>query len=624
MRGAVTLLWLVAALGAAQPEPPRPKLLLLTANFADPDKNFATFTLSWMARQQGTEYDAYYAADRGDGGIFSPHGSAMIGGRHEMAIAHALARFETTVVRLRDCTVFEPIIHAGARSVYRSDRGLIDLYEKFAGPKFPVVVVAIQTRGLPGGLQNIQPYLFPEVVQRNALALPLELDEAGIARLRRLGVRQVFTIAGPNASATSWQKAGFAVSPAEVLADSDSLFTVTHRLAKRWLQASKGIDLCEPLLASYWVPFSVRESRLQICSSPTTKEAVEAIETLLESKGPQIIYGRYAGGEAKGVDDIGLWPLFRRNFYVQVAEPGRPVLTVLGSKPAPFARSAKSWLDFEPSDAQLRNWARQGKILATWVLHSGELSHDDAVLNFIEFSALRKIPIGMGAHWQRFAFEPWSVESAFVPQSQGGALGLVEPVIHSTGHGIMAEKQGDAKTVAGLMRQARERIATLVGDQSAPRGVYCYLDANLDDWDERADVLWKAIQTEGFEYVISSVSSGRNKVLYHDRDFIVLNMLGRRGKFSPFVRFRTGEMEDLENRLIEDRKPGWLIGVLDVPLYGYNSYLPVGHQWGYFKRINELYDYLEKGAKERNLVPATPHTVARYARVLLELGLIPQ
>lgn len=609
--------------GAAGSEAPRPKLLLLTANASDPDRNFVTFTLAWLARRGGMEYDAYYAADRGDGGIFSPHGSAMVGGRHDTAVAYALARFDTTVVRLNDCSVFEPLIRAGARSVVSARSGaLVDLYQRIAGTEFPKVAVAIQTRDLPAALHSIQPYLFPEVVHRQAVAVPLELDAPAIARLKRLGVREVFTIASPAAPLGPWRDAGYKVQPADELAAGDTLFGVTSRIVTRWKVRARGIDLCEPVLASYWVPFSVRESRLQICSAPTTKESVEFLEKTLGGKGAQVIYGRYAGGEVKGVGDLGLWPLFRKNLSVQVAEPGRPVLTVLAARPAPLAQPVKPWPALEPGDAALREWARQGKILATWVLHSGELSHDDVVVNFVEFSALRNIPIGMGAHWQRFAFEPWSVEAAQVPREQCGALGLVEPVLHSAGDGIIAEKEADPNVLAAAMKRNRDRIAALVGEGSAPRGVYCYLDANLADWDEPAEPLWKAIRSQGFEYVISAVSSGPNRILYRDGGFVVLNLVGRRAKTSPFVSFRTTELEDAEKELAAARKPGWLIGVLDIPLYAYNSFLPVGHRWGFFKRISDLYEYMEKGARERNLVPATPHTVARYARILDEMKLL--
>jgi hypothetical protein len=299
-------------------------------------------------------------------------------------------------------------------------------------------------------------------------------------------------------------------------------------------------------------------------------------------------------------------------------------VTIFSKNPDPLPQPAQSPFDLEPPDTQLRTWAKEGRILATYMLHSGELSHDDGVIPFVESSGTRRIPIGMGVHWQRYAFEPWSVESIQIPHDEGGALGYVEPVLHSTGHGIMAEREGDPKTVAAQMKSARDRIGAIAGARFVPRGVYCFLDADTKDWNSPAPELWKAIRDAGFEYVVSSVSSGDNRVLYHDGKFTVLNMVGKPGKASPFVRHNNVEMPDLEQKLRNAGKPGWLIGVLDTPVYAYSPYLSAGHKWGFFVRVSEFYDYIEKGAKERNLIPATPHTIARYASILAELGLVAQ
>jgi hypothetical protein len=181
----------------------------------------------------------------------------------------------------------------------------------------------------------------------------------------------------------------------------------------------------------------------------------------------------------------------------------------------------------------------------------------------------------------------------------------------------------DARTVAERMRLSRDRIAAIAGPRLAPRGVYCFLDADPSNWDSPAPDLWKAIQSAGFEYVISSVANGDNRVLYRDGNFTVLNMVGQRAITSPFVSTRTGgEMQWLEQNLSAAGKPGWLIGVLDVPIYAYLTYLPTGREWANWVRITEFYDYFQKGARERNLIPATPHTIVRYARILQDAGVI--
>ena len=376
-------------------------------------------------------------------------------------------------------------------------------------------------------------------------------------------------------------------------------------------------------MAAHWVPFSIREDRLQMCSRPTTKEAIDGIVELAQPWPDPVVYARWGGGGVKGVGDFGLFPLFRKGLSVEVSEPGRPVLTVFSKRPVPIAQPAQTTFDLEPTDDQLQQWADAKRILVTYVLHSGELSHDDAVQHFLETSGSRKIPIGMSVHWQRYAFEPWSVEATQIPQAQGGALGLVEPVLHSTGQGIMAERIVSPAVVAGQMKDARARIAKIAGERFVPRGVYCFDDADMKNWDSPAPQLWSAIQDQGFEYVISSVANGDNRVLQMDGKFVVLNMVGQRADASPFVRQMDVEMPHLEQRLKAARRPGWLLGVLDSPLYGYSPYVSAGQEWGLYVRLSQLYDYIQKGAKERDLVPATPRTIARYARLLAQRKLVP-
>jgi hypothetical protein len=483
----------------------------------------------------------------------------------------------------------------------------------------------MQTQGLPKGLDcGVAQYAFPEVVYRKALALPLELDAGQIARLKELGVKEVFTVATASADASKWSAAGLKVSKAEELADGDGYESFTLRLVKRWIKDADGIDYCEPVLASYWLPFCVRENRVQ-GAGLALKDAIPA---LVKDKKQSVVYGRYSGG-AKGVNvggDKGLFILAENNIAFQVLEPGRPALSVLSRAPRALPQPAKSGFDLEPSDRQLEDWAGQGKILTTYVLHSGELSHEDAVIQFVDYSAATKVKIGMGAHWQRYLMDPECVEPLHVPVSEGGAMGLVEPVLHSAGSGIIAESLAEPNRVAAMMKDARAKIAAVAGDRFAPRGVYCYLDATPRKWDDKPLSLWKAIKDAGFEYVLSSVSHGDNKVLHRDGDFVVLNMCG--GNMfpnSPFIRVKAfSEMEPVVKKLTEAGKPGWLVAVLDSPLYGYPPYLSTGHKWGGGVKLGDLYRFVTDGEKSGKLVSATPRTIARYARLLQDKGLLPK
>ena len=292
--------------------------------------------------------------------------------------------------------------------------------------------------------------------------------------------------------------------------------------------------------------------------------------------------------------------------------------------PVQLPQPAKSGFDLEPTDDQLQAWAKEGKILASWVLHSGELSHDDSVLAFQDWSAMTKMKIGSGVHWQRYHFDPDAVEAMHVPVEEGGVLGLVEPVLHSAGFGIMWETAGDPAKIAAMMNQARQKIAAVAGERFAPRGVYCFGDQHGQGDAPQPGAaqlaLWKAVHAAGFEYLITSVLPGDSRVLFREGDFVVLNQAGRKHGASPFVRGEPASFAEAEKKLAAAGRPGWLVGAVDTPIHGSPIY--VGRPYGGknpHPRISDFYDYVQQHGVTGKVISATPHTVARYARLLEEL-----
>jgi len=621
------------------------KLVLLTARFTNPLRDLAAVTLGWMYRERGIAFDTLYTAARSDGGIFSPHGSAVIGGRQTLPVARALSQFETTLIKLDDTVLYEGLFQAGAVKIIQFSGSLVDLYGQIAQEidlPFPSVAVAYQGCDLPEGLRygvvkpvfspeghkviddrsheqhNIVPFAYFEAASRRALALPLELDPAEIARLVAAGVREVWTVKEARSEASAWQNAGCNLQTAEEIQPDETLASFTFRLAEKWLEQAQAVDLYEPLLASHWLSFALRENRLMVCSADM-KEAADRLTPLALLKNQPVVYGRYAGGALRGaINDTDLFSLFKAGIAFEVTEPGRPSLTIFSHHPRPIAQPACSPFDLEPSDAQLAAWAGEGKILVSLLTHSGELSHNDAIVNMLDLSATTGVSAGIGVHLARYTFDPESIEIMQTPVDEGGALGLCEPVLHSAGYGILTEGLADPDVVAGLMRQSRLEMARLAGERFAPRGVYCFSDATPDAWEDRPERLWQAVKQAGFSYLISSVSYGEPKVLYSDPDFIVLNQCGSlHYPYSPFVRIDTAaDIVDWEKKLVESSKPSWLVPVLDIPIYGYSNYLSLGDPFKHRGGLGQFYALLLQGGHSGRLVAATPHTIARYARMI--------
>ncbi len=601
------------ALAAGAVEPAKPRLVLLVARADEPRRDLVAMTLGWMCREAGVEFDLYYAADHKEGGLFSQHGSSVIGGHHAERIGRALAQFRTTVVRLDGVTVFDSLLRAGAEKVIEAPASLTVLYQRMAqelGVKLPAEAVAFGKGGdYPAAV------FFPECVYRKALAVALESNAEGIGRLAQAGVKTVWVVARAGADTSAWRAAGLEVKAALDLAGPDPVFEV----AQRWRAQAAAFDTPEPILASYLLPLCIRENRLMLAYAKRNEGPKRRDQLLqLTADKPQThAFGRWYG-------DPELIPLAARPLGYNVTEPNRCILTVFAQHPAKPPQPERSCFELEPSDDQLRTWAKEGKILATWVLHSGELSHDDAVMAFYDWSAMTKMKIGSGVHWQRYAYDPDAVEPMHVPVNEGGVLGLVEPVLHSTGAGIIWETAGDPARIAALMKASRARIAELAGDRNAPRGVYCFGD-NHGQPRDKADIgetqlaLWKAIKAAGFEYVITSILPGDSRILYRDGDFVVLNQAGRWCQGSPFVRGFPETFAATEKKLAEAGKPGWLVGALDSPIHGSPIYM--GRPYGGKNpqpQIHDYYNYVQHRGKTGKVITATPHTIARYARIIAD------
>ena len=609
---------LVAALPTAGAEqasqtPVKPRLVLLLAKFDEPCRDLAAMTLGWMAKEAGVEFDVYYAADHKEGGLFSPHGSSVIGGHHTERIGRALAQFDTTVVRLGGVAVFDSLVRGGARKIIEAPASLTELYQLMArelGVALPTAAIAFGNTG-----EYPAATFFPECVYRKALAVSLQSNEEGIERLKRAGVKTVWVVAKADADVGAWKSAGMDVKHALDLAGADPVLEV----AQRWRAKAAAYDTLEPLVASYLLPLCIRENRLMLTYAKRSDgpkrrdQLLKLSEDMLQS----YAFGRWYG-------DPELLPLAKRPMAYNVVEPHRHILTVFAQRPATMPQPEKSCFELEPSDEQLKAWAKEGKILATWMLHSGELSHDDAVLGFYDWSAMTKMKIGSGVHWQRYFYDPDAVEPMHVPVNEGGVLGLVEPVLHSTGAGIIWETAGDPTRIAALMKQSRGKIAELSGERFAPRGVYCFGDNHGQPREATAIgdaqlAVWKAIKEAGFEYVVTSILPGDSRILYRDGDFVVLNQAGRWCGGSPFVRGFPDTFAATEKKLAAAGQPGWLVGALDSPIHGSPIYM--GRPYGGKNpqpRISDYYDYVQKGGATGKVISATPRTIARYARLITD------
>ena len=120
-----------------------------------------------------------------------------------------------------------------------------------------------------------------------------------------------------------------------------------------------------------------------------------------------------------------------------------------------------------------------------------------------------------------------------------------------------------------------------------------------------------AVQAAGLEYFISSAQPGVNRVLQLCDDMPVLNQSCKcLCSGSPFVRVTTREDIQETSALAG---PGWMIATLDSPVIAFTPYI-----WRYGSRFLELAGWFRD---RQDVVNVLPHTVARYARLLVRMGI---
>ena len=298
---------------------------------------------------------------------------------------------------------------------------------------------------------------------------------------------------------------------------------------------------------------------------------------------------------------------------MQVVDPYRPTFPCVSRLPQFWAEDAKP-ADDDPSDEQLREWARKGMVLTTLLWHSGEVAHNEAMLNVIEYAQVHRFKMGVAVHAQRYETCPQLWELLRVPVDRGGAAELIEPVLHSAGLGVAVESNYPPELLTRDLREARERIARVAGSRNVPVGYYAFMDSDLETCTtERPDV-WKAVADAGLDYFVSSARPGNPRVLSRDGITVVNQTFRTVEGSSPFV--RVTEAVDLQ-RGPGTPGPGWRIGVLDSPVVAFSPYI-----WERGRKFIELAEQLKTGACSGWFVNVKPRVIARYARIIAEMGLI--
>ena len=590
----------------------RQTLWLLVGQLENPDISYAAATTAWIAKQKGVLFECYLECFR-NGKLFAQTGSTVIGGHHHQQLNYLLARTDIKLLILGESNVFASTFDALDCEKIVCEQTLKMYYEKLLAYAkvmpdmilFAPNTIAMKAADGSSTILDISPYYHSEIFFSKALAFSTTnaLDDTLYAGIPRH---------------TLWYPESTRYPSIDSILPGDDYGTMTLRLANRWTSRAKGVafgdpdairsqipSLCADERVSVYAPTLWKEQRDTVFSSYAESTSAIAAETagLARKLGNPILVGRQTCD-----GDLFLWG--SKGVSIQIMDPNRPAFPIVAKLPQKWHRVGGSLWEDEPDDATLEKWASKGKVLTSILFHSGEMAHNEAILQLIDYCSFTGFKLGVGAHLKRYETCPQMWELINTPRNRGGARGLVEPLLHSGGLGIMAEKDCPPEAFKTHCQQALNGIRAIAGDEATPRGYYFFCDTDLHTLQNTTPALYGVLHELGMEYAISNAWPGKNRIL--DNRLPVLTQTSRTiCGGSPFVRITS--REDIFESGFQSA-PGWFIGVLDAPVIAFSPYI-----WQEGNRFVALTQALQS----KNMINVLPETIARYAKILQKRGDIP-
>jgi hypothetical protein len=141
----------------------------------------------------------------------------------------------------------------------------------------------------------------------------------------------------------------------------------------------------------------------------------------------------------------------------------------------------RGFFETEYTDDQLRQFAREGRILISLMIWSGMIREIANLYNLMDLFALTKLRCGLVLTAQSFEYMMHGpLELLTVPLDRGGVFPLVEPVLGSCGKGVGIESGMSSEQLAEDLRDSLTRILEKVEEPAfLPQGWWPTMDAEL-------------------------------------------------------------------------------------------------------------------------------------------------
>jgi hypothetical protein len=517
----------------SSPAPAPPRLILLAARYRWRQKNAVAATLAWLAETREASFEVYYDAIRGgrhygggdpasgrpgDGeeplGVLA--GGLVTGARHLEALTVALQRFETTVVCAGQVAFSNTLAaladDADARLLQPGGEDVAALYGAVLSAldhPWPDTAVMVDAAPAPG-LQGIDAYLWPEIFHRQTLGVEAAARPAELAALFAQGVRRILTLGVSAGRRAELAALGFQVEDLDVVDADEDYATITTRIARRWSRERRGWVLGDPVLASYWLPTACRERRAVVFGAPQSR-VLDLLRDDIAATSRSAVLGRQH-------EDGDFFTLSRLGQSFQVVDPGRPPLPVVQTLPSRWSSSVPDPEARDPSDEQLLDYARDGRVLVSLVFWTGMLRETENLFPLTDLVAMTGLHAGLVLTAQSLACRPSPLDLMTVPREQGGVFPHLEILLGSCGTGAAIESLLGPARLGRHLEEARRELTRLgLPRRWRPQGWWATMDAPLvplSGWRSPRPVRW------------NPAAPYRVQLRFHDGDHVAPDPMG--------------------------------------------------------------------------------------------------
>lgn len=461
------------------------KLLLFLSKSNNSGNIPIAATLAWLSHSKNYLFDNYYDSYRrgihfpgGDSRNLLPGqltGGTVSGDRHFEEFYFILLNFDLSIISFGETIFFSAVKNLNIPTVALSDRISV-LYKKafsYLDAPLPSNIVMIGSN-FGRALRGLEAYLYPEIYYRQAIGVPDSIPEEQLADLYREGSKIFCLYADENVIA-QLGKRGYHVEVIDRLKKNDDYLNVTKRLAWQWKRLARGWILGDPMLITHWLPKACEEDLIAIYSVPQEK-ILSQIGNLISSKG-NVIYGRQ-------YSDRDFFQLSKLDQCLQIIDPCRPPFQSVKHVEYTWNANQNSagFYGSEYSDEELRQFAREGRILVSLMFWSGMIREIENFYNLMDLFAITRLRCGLVLTAQSYEYKMHSpLELLTIPLDQGGVYPLVEPVLGSCGVGVGIESYMTNDRLQENLKDGLSKILQKVKKESyVPRGWWATMDTDLE------------------------------------------------------------------------------------------------------------------------------------------------